>query len=139
MENKESVVSTIGKACMKIKNDLSKELKPYRVTSEQLVLLSKLWHQDGISQKELAKKCLKDQPTTARILDKLEKRGLITRQINLEDKRAFMIFLTDEAKELRIPLITVASRHMGKALTGLSNEEQSQLKVLLNKIIRNLD
>jgi len=139
MENKESVVSTIGKACMKIKNDLAKELKPYRVTSEQLVLLSKLWHQDGISQKELAKKCLKDQPTTTRILDKLEVRGLITRQINLEDKRAFMIYLTDEAKELRIPLITVASRHMGKALIGVSKEEQAQLKVLLNKIINNLD
>ncbi|MBK5262088.1 MAG: MarR family transcriptional regulator, partial [Peptostreptococcaceae bacterium] len=64
----------ISRTNTKIKNNLAKALKPYNITHEQWPLLKWLWVQDGISQKELSEKSFKDQPTTARILDKLEQR-----------------------------------------------------------------
>ena len=122
-----------------MKNKLAKALKPYNVTQEQWPLLIRLWVEDGISQKELSEKCFKDQPTTARILDKLERRGLIRRQANTEDRRVSLIYLTSEGHAMRGPLIPIARQALEQALQGLSEQEQDQLKNLLNRIGGNLD
>jgi len=122
-----------------MKNKLAKALKPYNVTQEQWPLLIRLWVKDGVSQKELSEKCFKDQPTTARILDKLERRGLIRRQANTEDRRVSLIYLTSEGHDMRGPLIPIARQALEQALQGLSEQEQDQLKNLLNRIGGNLD
>lgn len=123
----------------KMKNHLAKALKPYNVTPEQWALLIQLWEQEGITQKELSKKSLKDQPTTTRILDKLEKRGLIRRQANPEDRRAFLIYLTNEGRNMKAPLTGLARQALAEALRGFTDQDQTQLRNLLNRIIDNLD
>lgn len=122
-----------------MKNNLAKALKPYKVTHEQWPLLKWLWVQDGISQKELSEKSYKDQPTTTRILDKLERRGLIRRQIDSLDRRVSLIYLTREGQQIQDSLIPLAQGALEQALKGLSELEQVQLKNLLNKISDNLD
>lgn len=102
-------------------------------------MLKWLWIQDGISQKELSEKTFKDQPTTTRILDKLERRGLIRRQADSEDRRVSLVFLTSEGQEIRGPLISLARQALEQALEGLSEQEQDQLKNLLGRISDNLD
>lgn len=124
---------------IKMKNNLTKALKPCHVTVEQWAVLNRLWEQDGISQKELSEKSLKDQPTTARILDKLEQRGLIRRALDSEDRRAFLIYLTSEGWDIRGLLTGLAHQAMTQSLKGLSEQEQLLLKNLLNRIIDNLD
>lgn len=123
----------------KMKNNLAKALKPYHVTPEQWALLIHLWERDGITQKELSEKSLKDQPTTTRILDKLEKRELIRRQANPEDRRAFLIYLTKEGREIRAPLTSLARQALTEALQGFSEQDRTQLRNLLYRIIDNLD
>ncbi|WML42955.1 MarR family transcriptional regulator [Neobacillus sp. PS3-40] len=123
----------------KMKNHLAKTLEPYNVTHEQWVLLIRLWEQDRISQKELSVKSMKDQPTTARILDKLEKRGLIQRKANPEDRRSFLIYLTKEGQELETPLKGLVRQEMLKSFRGLTDEDQTQLRVLLKRIMDNLE
>ena len=98
-----------------------------------------MWVQDGISQKELSEKSFKDQPTTTRILDKLERRGLIRRQADSEDRRVSLIYLTSEGQEIKGPLISLARQAMDQALQGLAEQEQEQLKNLLGRISDNLD
>ena len=122
-----------------MKNNLAKALKPYNVTHEQWPLLKWLWEKDGISQKDLSEKSFKDQPTITRILDKLERRGLIRRQANSADRRVSLIYLTNEGHEIRDSLIPLARQALEQALLGLSEQEQAQLKNLLNRIGDNLD
>lgn len=122
-----------------MKNNLAKALKPYNVTQEQWPLLIQLWVQDGISQKELSEKSFKDQPTTTRILDKLERRRLIRRQANSVDRRVSLIYLTSEGHEIRGQLIPLARQALEHSLHGLSEQEQAQLKNLLTRICDNLD
>ena len=128
----------ISRTNTKIKNNLAKALKPYNITHEQWPLLKWLWIQDGISQKELSEKSFKDQPTTARILDKLERRGLIRRQADAEDRRVTLIYLTSKGQEIKDPLIPLALQSLEHALQGLSEQEQDELKNLLNRIEDNL-
>lgn len=135
----ESLGFIISRTHIKMKNNLTKALKPYDVTTEQWALLNRLWVQDGISQKELSDKSLKDQPTTTRILDKLEQHGLIERQSNPEDRRAFLIYLTREGRAIKDSLVSAACQALGHSLKGFTEQDKSTLKHLLTRITDNLD
>lgn len=123
----------------KLKNNLSKALKDYNVTPDQWALLVELWKCDKITQKELSERSYKDQPTTTRMLDLLEKRKLIYRKCNPEDRRSFLIFLTPEGQNIKEPLTKLACKALAEALQGFSEQEKTQLKNLLYKIMDNLD
>ncbi|WP_242865764.1 MarR family transcriptional regulator [Desulfosporosinus sp. HMP52] len=122
-----------------MKNNLARAFKPYNVTHEQWPLLKWLWVEDGISQRELAERSYKDQPTITRILDKLEQRGLIRRQADSGDRRVSLIYLTKEGQEIEASLKPLARKALEHALRGLSEEERSQLTNLMNRISANID
>lgn len=129
----------INKTALALKNELGRRFKPYDITVEQWRVLNRLWEKDGLTQKELAEQIFKDQPNTTRILDKLQNKGIIRREASPDDRRAFIINLTDEGRMLREQLLPVARRMGEDVFTGISEEEQQLLKVLLNKICANID
>ncbi|SFG11182.1 transcriptional regulator, MarR family [Desulfotomaculum arcticum] len=123
----------------RMKNTLLHHFKNYDVTPEQWAVLNRLWEREGISPKKLAKLTSKDQPTTVRILSKLEKKGFITRQVNPKDSRAYLISLTSEGRELKDKLFPLAFAALDKAIKGLDEKQVEEVKVVLNKIFENLD
>ena len=129
----------LGRTALKMKNSFNQALKPHDITVEQWGLLNRLWEKDGVSQKELAEKSCKDQPNITRILDKLEEKGLIRREPDPDDRRAFLIYLTGDGKALKNKLVPIAHQTLERVLTGITAEETDQLKVLLNKIFNNLE
>ena len=134
----ESVGFLISKTSLKMKNHLYQHFKPFDITSEQWGLLARLWETDRVSQKELADKTCKDQPNITRILDKLEGKGLIKREANPDDRRAFVVHLTDEGQKLKEVLVPIVKESLALALKGIPHDEVEQLKGLLNKIYNNL-
>jgi len=135
----ESLGFIISRTNLKLSNYLTRKFKPYDITPEQWGLLNRLWEKDGISQKELSEISIKDQTTITRILDKLERKGLVKRQTSPDDRRSFLIFLTDTGRSLEDKLVPIAYETLDEALQGLSEEEIKQLKILLNKIFMNVD
>ncbi len=135
----DSVGFIISRTASKMKNCLHQNFKPYDITTEQWGLLNRLWEKDGVSQKVLSEKSFKDQPNITRILDKLEDKGFIRREVDPDDRRAFLIFLTKEGRELKNILIPVVKETLEVALKGFKTEEVEQLKNLLNRIYFNFD
>lgn len=129
----------LNRSNTRMKNNLLHHFKEYDVTPEQWAVLNRLWETEGISPKELAELTSKDQPTTVRILSKLEKKGLITRRVNPEDSRAYLISLTSEGRELRDKLVPLAFEALDKALKGIDKKQIEEVKIVLNKIFENLD
>ncbi|GAB6181251.1 MarR family transcriptional regulator [Desulfotomaculum defluvii] len=123
----------------RMKNNLLHHFKDYNVTPEQWAVLNRLWQREGISPKELAELTSKDQPTTVRILAKLEKKGFITREVNPEDNRAYQIFLTSEGRDLKDKLFPLAFEALNESIKGLDKEQIEVVKEVLNKIFENLD
>lgn len=78
---------------------LTTQLKDYGVTPEQWTVLKRLDSHSGISQKELAQKADKDQATVTRILDILERKKLISKEVNKEDRRSFLLHITEKGQE----------------------------------------
>lgn len=82
----------------RMRRQMSAALDRDDITLEQYVVLYNLVDQDGINQKSLSHKVDKDQATLARILDILENRGYVVRRTTEKDRRAFLVFITDEGK-----------------------------------------
>jgi len=113
---------------------LNLHLQPHEITTEQFSLLRRLNEQDGISQKELAKRVGKDQTNITRILDQLERKGLVIRKPNQEDRRSFLAYVTDEGRALDEILVPIEQEVIRKVLADLSEENVRHLKTLLTRI-----
>jgi MarR family transcriptional regulator, transcriptional regulator for hemolysin len=118
---------------------LSFYLKPYDVTPEQWTVLKKLTEMDGISQKELAHKAKKDQATLTRILDILERKELIRKQMNKEDRRSFSIYSTDKGEALKQVLHPFIEGLFEKILWNIPVEKLEAYKQVMSLLNENIE
>ncbi len=107
------------------------------ITVDYWVILNRLWKQDGIIQNELALTTGKDNASITRILDGMQKKGLIERHASKNDRRAFNICLTDKAKSLEKPLKEIAVNNTEIGLQSLDEKDIAILKNILDKIFHN--
>jgi MarR family transcriptional regulator for hemolysin len=98
------------------------QFKPFDITPEQWVVLCRLSDKDGISQKELSLNTEKDQPTLTRILDCLEKKQLIRREANVQDRRSFLVTITIKGRKLQQELLVIEQKVLVQTLQGISEE-----------------
>ncbi|MBD3919838.1 MarR family transcriptional regulator [Paenibacillus sp. PR3] len=113
------------------------EFNQYGITSEQWSILKKMYEQEGSSIKDLALGVGKDQANVTRILDVLEKRILVKRCTNPDDKRSTLVYFTDEGKDLAERLIPTDAKVHQIAVGGLSEQEIAQFAQLLAAINQN--
>ncbi|MGR3765700.1 MarR family winged helix-turn-helix transcriptional regulator [Rossellomorea sp. NS-SX7] len=119
---------------------LSVNIKNFDITPEQWTVLKRLSENDGINQKELAIKAEKDQPTVTRILDILERKELIIKEKNKEDRRSFLLFITDKGNAVKEELSPVIEKIWEeKILTGISEEELNVYRNVLVKMNENIE
>lgn len=111
----------------------------FGITVDQWAVLRTLHEHPDLSQKELAERCGKDQPTLTRIVDLLVKKEYVERIIHPSDRRSFIVHLskkgTDKIDELspRIKEIRM------KAWENLEETDFHALKRILNTIYNNLE
>lgn len=109
------------------------------ITIDQWVLLTMIYQNTDISQRELGERTFKDKASVARISDVLEKQGLIARVRNPENRREYRLRCTEEGKKkvaFLLPYVEEA-RRIGRA--GLSDKEVETLISLLKKVYENYE
>ena len=73
---------------------------PRRTTTDQYALLWAVGRSDGIRQNELANRLFSDPNTVTAMLARLEKRGVVMREVCEEDGRARVVRLTPAGRRL---------------------------------------
>lgn len=134
----DSIGYLISIAGLRYKGETWRRLKPFAVTPEQWVVLNRLSTEEGVCQRELAGRIVKDQPNTTRILDKMEQKGLIRRDPDPLDRRAFLVFLTEKGKSVREELLPVVQQFREKSIRGFSDAEIKLAKEFLRKFMANV-
>ncbi|MBS9802426.1 MarR family winged helix-turn-helix transcriptional regulator [Bacillus toyonensis] len=119
---------------VKMSNYFTKRLKPYGVTPEQWGIISVLSSQRGTTQKELAEAIDKDQTTVVRMIQSMERKGIVKKALNDQDRRSHNLFLTEKGDELKKTILPVVQDAHNFVTSKLSEEEIEQLKTLLNKL-----
>ncbi|WP_241840623.1 MarR family winged helix-turn-helix transcriptional regulator [Fictibacillus sp. S7] len=123
----------------KIIHLLMHRFREYDVTPEQWSVLYQLHKGRGINQKELARRTAKDQPTTARILDLLIKKDLIQKQMSENDRRAFIVSLSDKGREITEHIAPIEESTMNEVVAGLEPKQIEQIKQWLHQMNENID
>lgn len=108
------------------------------VTIEQWSVLYHLWKEDGISQQELCKATFRDKPSMTRLVDNLEKAGLVKRITSKVDRRKNLIVLTEKAKNMQEVCYTLAAETVEEALKGVNDANIEVCKVVLKQVYENL-
>ncbi len=134
MKHHESLGYLISHLNVELQKALDERLKRYNLDIKLWPVLFSLWQEEGITQTELSKRCDVANYTMTRLLDQLQEQGLIHRHQEADNRRAFQIFLTNDAKALEHDLILEAERVNEHFLGNLSESESQQFIFLLNKI-----
>lgn len=121
-----------------LRNKLHQALKNFDITAEQWVILKKLSEKEGYNQKELSRSTFKEQAVITRMLDILEHKRLVERRKSPNDRREFIISITDKGQELLEKMKPDLLCYQELLDSSLSEEEMLQLKALLNKLCNGL-
>jgi DNA-binding MarR family transcriptional regulator len=108
------------------------------LTPPQYAILGLLWERDGRPLSELASAYCCSPSTVTGIVDTLEKKGLVTRELNPEDRRSYLLQLTEQGEALK-EATPDPDRIFAGCCPSIEAEELKQLGTLLGKLNDALD
>lgn len=114
-------------------------IKEHGITPEQWSVLYQIDREEGLIQKEIAKRAGKDKPTTTRILDHLEGKGLIYKRTGENDRRSFLVYITEKGRALVKETYPIEAQVTEDIKQIISNEEYELLMDLLIRINNHAD
>lgn len=113
---------------------MHRHLADYQLTISQFGVLEALYHHGPLCQKELAAKILKTGGNLTMVIDNLEKRGLVQRVRDAQDRRKFMITLTDAGQTLIAAVFPTHAEIARQLFAVLTPEDSDTLGWLLLKL-----
>lgn len=136
-----SIAYLVGRTSRSIVKRLSKKFSDsdFDVSYEQWSILVHLYRKDGQTQQELARTAVKDKAAVTRLLNILERKNIVLRIPDRNDKRSKLIYLTNKAKDFKLDLIADVKELLVEAEQDISQDEMARCKSTLNKIFSNID
>lgn len=113
---------------------LDRHLQPLGITSAQLKVLRIICSGDNTAV-ALCRQLSIHSAAMTRMLDRLERKGLLVRTPDERDQRQTRLLLTEAGRAVTAQLPALAGAAMNEFTLGLSAEELSRLEALLEKIV----
>lgn len=124
------LIDLVGKKLKQIQRETIREAD---LTPPQYFVLGLLWEKDGRPFKELAAASHSSRATITGLVDVLERKGLVTREPNPDDRRSLLVKLTKQGRSLKHTTPTL-DRIFRSCCGGLEPNEARQLSYLLKKL-----
>ena len=118
----------------KVFQELKKELEQYDLTPIQYGVLKCIWQLDLHTPKEIADYLSVENSTISGILDRMEKKDLIERKIDRDDRRYVYVDLTKTGKDLEAPVNKTIEDFNKAALSHFTEGEAETLRSLLKRL-----
>lgn len=134
MELKECINFLLTNAQHNVFQYLSKRLTEYDVTPLQHGVLSCLMGKSYDTPKHLAENLSLETSTISGVLDRMQKKGLIDRVVNKEDRREVQVRITEKGRELEEQITVVIDDVNAEVLKSFTDDEIAYLKNSLRHI-----
>ncbi|MDA3031171.1 MAG: MarR family transcriptional regulator [Actinomycetota bacterium] len=132
------VESTLMATARLIREAFDARLKPLDLNLTQASLLAYVAEFGAITQTRLAEKMGTGRASMGTVVDGLEKRGLIERHPDPDDRRVWLIDITDNGRELAERVVGVDELLRGELRHGIGREERQALSWVLTRLQVNL-
>ncbi|MBD2433387.1 MULTISPECIES: MarR family winged helix-turn-helix transcriptional regulator [Fischerella] len=104
----------------------------------QEILLMYLWEEDGLTQSELVERMEVEPPTLTKMLNRMERCGLLKRCQCPEDARSYQVYLTEAGQALQQPVTQLWHEVEKQIVANLTLEERLLFRRLLMQVRNNL-
>jgi len=109
------------------------------ITPEQFGILRILSLQDGLYQRQMSQLLLKDRPNVTRLLDILEKKEFVYREVDPHNRRIFKVHITDKGRTQITEILPLLKEIRSKVYDILEEEEKETLRRILTKLRNTLE
>ena len=127
----------IGRARRTIVEAIDRELAPLDISHAQWIVVMLLGDGAAATAAELCKILIYDPGAMTRLLDRLEKKGVLRRVRAKDDRRAVQLKLTADGKKLYPRILDALVRVFNRLLHGFSKSEVQLLEQLLKRMVAN--
>jgi DNA-binding MarR family transcriptional regulator len=134
MELKECINFLLTTAQHNVFQLLSVKLAEYDVTPSQYGVLSCLWGRTHATPKQIAETLCLETSTISGVLDRMQKKDLIDRVINKEDRREVQVIITEKGKALEEPISKIIDDVNTEVLKDFKQDEVMSIKKALREI-----
>ncbi len=109
------------------------------ISTEQWVLLDRLFTEGDASQTDLANGTFKDAPTVSRIIDKLARKRLVERRRFPNDRRRYLVAITDSGRQVHSRIMPYVKDLRRQTWNGLTEEDFASFQEILGHIRSNFE
>lgn len=136
------LIYTIGLLWGKISSNLDEILQTKNLNISKFNILMIIKHAggyDGIQQNEISKRLLVTASNITKLLDKLEKDGLITRNSKKDDRRVKLIRITDYGSNLLDTVWPEYKQAIEKLMSKFPPEKNNEIEKILLEWLTNIN
>jgi len=123
----------ISKVCQKLIINLQKSFSEsgIEVTPIQVMLLFFLQKNDGSNLTQISQGLMLENPTVTGLIDRLEKSGYVKRSNHPDDRRVYLIYLTEKGNKVANKALPIVKKLNEEIKEGYSKEEIENFKKVL--------
>lgn len=129
----------LNRAGARIAAAFSEEVRPLGATLQTWRVLAALHERDGRRMGDLSETTSIEVSTLTRLVDGMEKKGLVARRRDAADARAVTLHATPAGRRMTRIILPIAARYEKVALLGFSEAEATVLKTALRRLFDNMD
>ena len=133
MQVEDRLIFLISKVYQKLIINLQKSFSGsgIEVTPIQVMLLFFLQQNDGLSLTQISQGLMLENPTVTGLIDRLEKSGHVKRSDHPNDRRIYLVHLTEKGKKVAMRALPVVKKLNDRIKEGYSKAEIEDFKKVL--------
>ena len=135
----DNVMIALRKIIQAIDMNSKKLVKRVGLTGPQLVILQEISSLGEVTAGEIARAVSLSQATLTGILERLEKRGLLTRRRSELDKRRVMVGITDSGRQVIEDAPSLMQESFVDGFSALKEWEQTMILSSLQRLVSIMD
>ena len=111
----------------------------YNLTPEQFLVMDAIWDEGKMSQQKIADTIFIDKISVVKLLDGLEKKNLVRRVTNKDDRRQNLIEITPYAKEIQQNVTDIAMNAVDLIIKDIPKQDLHIFIKVLTKMAENMN
>ena len=97
----------------------------FDLTPVQFAAMDAIHTHPGADQARIAALIAYDRATIGGVIDRLEKKGIVRREVSEKDRRAREVYLTEEGQKIVAAMLPVVQEMQGDILRGLDPDQRA--------------
>ena len=129
----------LNRAGARIATSFGEEVRPLGASLQMWRVLAALREQDGRRMGDLSQTTSIEVSTLTRLVDSMERKGLVARRRAAADARVVALHVTPAGRRLTRRILPIAQRYERVALAGFTAAETDTLKAALRRLYFNME